>query len=291
MGRMTMRYFWLLCAFLCLVPSTQAQIVTPPLVYIPQVLAVYPHDGNAYTQGLLYHDGKLYESTGKRGESSLREVDLTTGTVLRQVDVTRSKLLNNTIFTQPDYFAEGLALVDDKLIQLTWTEQQAFVYDLATFEKTATLSYEGQGWGICSDGQYLYMSDSTSYLDLRDLNTFDLIVSFAVLYTTIDPSTNFAQQTLIPAQKLNELECVGDTIYANLWNTDLIAQIDKRNGNVLALIDCTGLLTPEETAQARQRDSGATLNGIAYNPDTQTFYITGKMWDKLFEVVFVPRPV
>lgn len=261
----------------------------PPLRLVPEVINTYPHDGNAYTQGLLLHDGKLYESTGKRGQSSLREVILETGEVVRQVDVSRPEAELTGASPLPDYFAEGLTLVDNQLIQLTWTEGEAFVYDLDTFEKTDTLTYEGEGWGICYDGERIYMSDSTSYLDLREPDTFASIVSFGVLYVAQDQTTGATSVTVMPPNLLNELECVGDYIYANLWQTDLIAQIDKTNGNVVALIDCAGLLNDEEIAAARLRDPGATLNGIAYNPDTETFYITGKNWDKLFEVRFVER--
>ncbi|MFQ3646283.1 MAG: glutaminyl-peptide cyclotransferase [Anaerolineae bacterium] len=262
--------------------------LTPPPILVPEVVNVFPHDGQAFTQGLLWHNGKLYESTGRRGFSSLREVDLTTGEVLRIVNVNRPESELTGENPLPDYFAEGLVLLGDRLIQLTWTEGEAFVYDLETFERVDTLRYEGEGWGICYDGRYLFMSDSTSYLQVRDPETFELIVSFGVLFVSRNQQTGETRVDLIPAQLLNELECVGDYIYANLWQTDLIAQIDKRNGNVVAFIDARGLLTDEEIIAARQRDPGATLNGIAYNPETDTFFITGKMWDKLFEVRFVP---
>ncbi|XWX04240.1 glutaminyl-peptide cyclotransferase [Aggregatilineales bacterium SYSU G02658] len=262
--------------------------LTPPPILVPEVINVFPHDGQAFTQGLLWHDGKLYESTGKRGFSSLREVDLTTGEVLRLVNVNRPEEELSGDNPLPDYFAEGLVLLNDRLIQLTWTEGEAFVYDLATFERIDTLTYEGEGWGICYDGRYLFMSDSTSYLQVRNPETFELIVSFGVLFVSRNNQTGETRVDLIPAQLLNELECVGDYIYANLWQTDLIAQIDKRNGNVVAFIDASGLLTDAEIIAARQRDPGATLNGIAYNPETETFFLTGKMWDKLFEVRFVP---
>ncbi len=262
--------------------------LTPPPILVPEVINVFPHDGQAFTQGLLWHDGKLYESTGKRGFSSLREVDLTTGEVLRLVNVNRPEEELSGDNPLPDYFAEGLVLLNDRLIQLTWTEGEAFVYDLATFERIDTLTYEGEGWGICYDGRYLFMSDSTSYLQVRNPETFELIVSFGVLFVSRNNQTGETRVDLIPAQLLNELECVGDYIYANLWQTDLIAQIDKRNGNVVAFINASGLLTDAEIIAARQRDPGATLNGIAYNPETETFFLTGKMWDKLFEVRFVP---
>lgn len=262
----------------------------PPIVLVTEIVNVFPHDGSAFTQGLLYHDGKLYESTGKRGVSSLREVEIATGEVLRQVNVNRPESELSGANPLPDYFAEGLALVDNRLIQLTWTEGEAFVYDLDTLERTDTLTYEGEGWGICYDGQQIYMSDSTSYLDLREADTFENLVSFGVIYAARNADTGAASVTVLPPNLLNELECVDEFIYANLWQTDLIAQIDKRNGNVVAFIDASGLLTEEEQSAAQTRDPGATLNGIAYNPDSDTFYLTGKAWDKLFEVRFVPAP-
>jgi glutamine cyclotransferase len=272
-------FFLLIACVLSLSALTSAQ--TPPTaspqVLVPEVVNVYPHDPNAFTQGLLWHDGKLYESTGLRGESSLREVDLTTGEVLRRVDVTRpaSELSAGRL----DYFAEGLERVGDTLIQLTWTEGEAFVYDLATFERINTFTYEGEGWGLCYDGKHLYMSDSTQFIDLRDPITFELIVSFAV---TLNGS-------LLNPQLLNELECVGDDIYANLWQTDYIVQIDKFNGVVKGVIDASGLLTAEERLANLRRDRGAVLNGIAYNPETDTFFITGKKWENIYEVRFVPK--
>lgn len=228
---------------------------------IPEVLNVYPHDDGAFTQGLLWHDGFLYESTGLFGHSTLRRVDIASGEpqVLLSLD--------------DAYFAEGLERVDDRLIQLTWKAGIAFVYDFASFDLIDTIDYEGEGWGLCYDGRFLFMSDSTSYLSVRDAQTFDLIVRAAVTY----------QGQLVPAQLLNELECVGEYIYANAWNTDYIFRIDKWTGDVTAVIDASALLTDAEKAELA---AGSVLNGIAYNPDSETFYITGKKWNKLFEVVF-----
>jgi len=245
---------------LMLVPlSLQAQS-TPVLV--PRILAEYPHDDNAFTQGLLWDGGALYESTGLWGQSSLRRVDLESGEPLLQVDVDEA------------YFAEGLERVGDSLIQLTWQAGIAFVYDFETFELQDTIAYEGEGWGLCSDGRYLYMSDGSPYLTLRDIDSFESIFRGAVLL----------DGQLIPTQLLNELECVGEHIYANAWNRDYIFQIDKRNGVVTALIDARSLLSEAERAQL---SAGAVLNGIAYNDESDSFYITGKHWPTLYEVVFV----
>jgi glutamine cyclotransferase len=230
---------------------------------VPNVLNTYDHDTSAFTQGLIWLDGALYESTGLYGQSTLREVELESGEVQRRVNLS------------DDYFAEGLELVNGQLIQLTWREGEAFVYDPATFERVDTYTYEGEGWGLCYDDRYLYMSDSTSYLSVRDADTFELIVRQAVTYNG----------SVIPPRLLNELACVGDSIYANMWQTDFIVEIDKYTGEILAWIDASGLL---DAATRDTLESGEVLNGIAYNPDSETFYITGKEWPLLFEVTFEP---
>jgi glutaminyl-peptide cyclotransferase len=265
--------------FLCLLSPAlvHSQQSAPVPVLVPEVLNTYPHDPEAYTQGLLVFNGLLYESTGLRGESSLRQVDPTTGEVLKLIPVSRTADGTAGTPAASEYFAEGLERVDESLIQLTWQENVAFVYDINTFAKTGEFAYEGEGWGLCYDGRYLFMSDSTNYLSLRDATTFDLIVRFLVTY----------QGGALQPQLLNELECVGDYIYANLWQTDFIVQIDKFTGQVTALIDASNLLTDDEKAAL---GSSQVLNGIAYNPETDTFYITGKQWSKLFEVKFVPAP-
>jgi glutamine cyclotransferase len=237
-------------------------IYDPITVYVPEVISVRPHDTGAFTQGLLWYDGSIYESTGRNGQSTLREVDPQTGDVLRSVDVPEQ------------YFAEGLALVNDKLIQLTWKAGVAFVYDRATFEQIGTFSYSGEGWGLCYDGTYLYMSDGSPFLQIRDPQTFDLI--FRGLVTL--------QGRMV--EKLNELECVGDYIYANVWETDYIVKIDKTDGVAVGVIDTANLVPPDEKAQF---DSSEVLNGIAYLPDSDTFLITGKDWPHMYEVKFVPQ--
>jgi glutamine cyclotransferase len=258
---------WILVLWL---PSVVAQENEPEetqpagqvLELIPEVISVRSHDTSAFTQGFLLYEGTLYESTGQYGRSTLRQVDPETGEVLRMVPV-------------PDeFFAEGLVRVGNRLIQLTWTNEQAFVYDLETFEQIDTLSYDGEGWGLCSDGDFLYMSDGSPFLSLRHLETFELIFREIVLFQDS------------PVNRLNELECVGDYIYANVWQTDFIVQIRKNTGMITAVIDASGLLTPAEIAQMGTQ---AVLNGIAYNAETDTFLITGKNWPKMFEVRFVER--
>jgi len=221
------------------------------------VLSVRPHDPTAYTQGLVWDHGTFYESAGLYGRSSLRQVEPRTGEVLRRVDLA------------PGFFAEGLALVGNRLLQLTWKEGVAFQYDARTFERTGEFHYEGEGWGLCDDGRRLVMSDGSDHLGFRDRRTFALLGGVDV---RLDGR---------PATQLNELECVDGAIYANVWRTDEILRIDPANGRVTAVIDAGGLL---DAAAQEQAD---VLNGIAYDPEKKTFYITGKLWPKMFEVVFV----
>lgn len=284
--------FMMLALLLAFAVPLYAQDTVPVLV--PEVIATYPHDPAAYTQGLLFHDGLLYESTGLYGFSTLRQVNLQTGEVLNHI-------------TLPDYlFAEGLALVDDRLVQITWREGVALTYDFAAFANdtisTVGLTlYETEGWGLCYDGEAIYMTDGSDTLYRRDPNTFEITGEVQV---TMDGQ---------PLANLNELECVGDTVYANVWQTDTIVLIDKATGVVSARVEAAGLLTPEDmetlgqptevkrsliydsqsqtfVVRREMRGGGAVLNGIAYNPDTDTFYMTGKLWPKLFEVRFVPQP-
>ena len=221
------------------------------------ILRELPHDTGAYTQGLLWWQGKLYESTGEYGASTLRRVDPETGDVEQRIDI------------DPSLFGEGLARVDDRLIMLTWKAQLAFVFGLDRLDERRTFRYRGEGWGLCHDGTQLVMSDGSDVLTFRDPVSFEDIGSIAV--------TLRGQ----PQMRLNELACVGDEIYANIWERDYIVRIDPRTGRVTHQIDAGGLLTRDE---ARDAD---VLNGIAYNPDTDTFFITGKWWPKMFEVRFV----
>ena len=260
---------------LLIVPAvTRAQDSTPPTleVYQIEVLNTYPHDPAAFTQGLVYHEGELYESTGNccpsySLQSDLRRVDIETGEVLQSV-------AQDTRF-----FSEGLALVDDRLIQLTWQEGAAIVYDLETFEPQTVFQYNTEGWGLCYDGTDLYMSDGSSLIMRRDPETFEVIGGIPVIF----------QGDVV--RNINELECVGDYIYANVWKQDVILIIDKYTGFVVGVIDATGLLQNSDVTLDElsvMSSSSDVLNGIAYNPDTDTFYITGKHWPRLFEVQFVP---
>jgi glutaminyl-peptide cyclotransferase len=201
----------------------------------------------------------MYESTGQYGKSELRRVRLNDGKVLakRKLD--------------PGFFGEGLALVGRRLIQLTWRAGIAFVSDVATLQEQETLRYAGEGWGLCYDGTALVMSNGSSSLDFRDPETMELRRKLKV---TKDGR---------PVEELNELECVGKEIYANVWRHDEILRIDPATGRVTASIDASGLLT---RAESRRAD---VLNGIAYKPDSKTFLLTGKLWPQIFEVDFEPR--
>lgn len=252
----------IILALITLLALRPLQAQAPPIPrLLPEVLNVYPHDADAFTQGLLWHEGYLYESTGLYGASTLRRVDIESGEALELL--TLDEL----------YFAEGLERVGNRLIQLTWKAGRAFVYDFASFELIDAIEYDGEGWGLCYDGRYLFMSDGSPFLSIRDPQSFALIFRGAVTW----------EGQLLPAQLLNELECVGDAVYANAWNTDYIFRIDKYTGVVTALVDASALLTEAERAALRP---GSVLNGIAYNPEADTFFITGKNWPKLFEVVF-----
>ena len=222
-----------------------------------QVVRTYPHDRRAFTQGLVLDGGKLFESTGLVGQSSLREVELATGRVIRKVDV------------PPPIFAEGLALHGNQLIQLTWQSGRALVYHKATFAQVGEFTYKGEGWGLCTSGNELVMSDGSSTLTFRRTKDFSVVRSLNV---TLDGKR---------LEQLNELECVGTDVYANVWMRDMLVRIDSKSGRVTARIDAPNLLSPIE------RQGVDVLNGIAYDPSDQTFLLTGKLWPKMFRVKFV----
>jgi glutamine cyclotransferase len=225
-----------------------------------RVVRTYPHDSQAYTQGLLYEGGYLYESTGLNGRSTLRMVDLESGRVLQRADV------------PPQYFAEGLASWGSTLIQLTWQSHVAFVYDRFSFRLLHTFSYEGEGWGLTQDGKNLILSDGTATLRLFDPSTFREVRHIVVK----DHGSQVTQ--------LNELEYVHGEIYANVWHTDRIARISPANGRVLGWIDLSGLLPANQRS-----DPEAVLNGIAWDSVHDRLFVTGKLWPKLFEIKIVPE--
>ena len=222
-----------------------------------EVLETYPHDTQAFTQGLELDDGLLYEGTGLEGWSELRAGPYETGELIRRVAL------------PGQVFGEGITVVGDRVWQLTWQNGIAYQWDKTTFAPTGQAEYEGEGWGLCYDGTRLVMSDGSNELTFRDPETFEATGSVAV---TLDGS---------PLAMLNELECVDDRVWANVWQTDEIVRIDPATGVVEAIVDASGLLTEQERASAD------VLNGIAA-VDDGTFLITGKWWPHLFLVRFVP---
>jgi glutamine cyclotransferase len=225
-----------------------------------KIVHTYPHDPNAFTQGLVFVDGHLYESTGRNGHSSLRMLDLSTGWVLKEYDLPE------------EYFGEGVTDWRDTLIQLTWISGVAFVYDRSTFTVRRTLHYSGEGWGLTHDSSALILSDGTPTLRFLDPNSFREIKKI-----------NVRDGDNQPVRNLNELEYIHGEIYANIWHENRIARISPSTGRVLGWIDLTGLLKPGEIS-----DPEAVLNGIAYDAKSDRLFVTGKLWPKLFEIKIVP---
>ncbi|MEK7830365.1 MAG: glutaminyl-peptide cyclotransferase [Acidobacteriota bacterium] len=227
--------------------------------YTYEVLNSYPHDPAAFTQGLVYHQGVLYESTGLNFQSSLRQVELTTGRILKKVDVASA------------HFAEGLALFNNRFYQLTWQSQVTFVYDLE-FAQIRTFGYSGEGWGLTHNGQSLIMSNGSNQIRFVDPETFQTQRTISV--TDQDR----------PVNQLNELEFIKGEIFANIWLTDRIARIDPATGKVTGWVNLAGLLRPED--RTRPVD---VLNGIAYDEAGDRLFVTGKLWPKLFEIKLISR--
>jgi glutaminyl-peptide cyclotransferase len=223
-----------------------------------EVVASYPHDRHAFTQGLHYEDGVLYESTGLEGESTIRRVDPKTGRVLKSVPLPAAD------------FGEGIARVPEGLVQLTWQSDIGYLWDPATLARKGALEYKGDGWGLCYDGTSLVMSDGSPTLLFRRRENFEVQRTVRV---TLDDA---------PLKWVNELECVNGSIYGNVWRRDIIVRIDPATGIVREKIDASGLLTRSEA------EGVDFLNGIAYDPADGLFYLTGKKWPKLFKVRFVP---
>ena len=242
---------WLLLA---LTACQQGATADDGGVWIPEVVARFPHNTNAFTQGLVFHDGDLYESTGRRGQSSLRQVDLETGRIERILPLAS------------EYFGEGLALVDDRLYQLTWEAGRAFVYGLEDFRQVETFRYDGEGWGLTWDGELLIMSDGTPTLRFVDPEDFAVVRTVDV---TVDGR---------PQQDINELEYIDGEIWANIWYEDRIARIDPEDGRVVGWIDLSAIYP------ANQRSSDAVLNGIAWDEQSDRIFVTGKLWPAVFEI-------
>ena len=233
-----------------------------PAQYTYAVVRAYPHDANAFTQGLIYRDGVFYESTGQYGSSTLRKVEVATGKVLQQVAVDRK------------YFAEGLTEFNGRLLQLTWRDGLGFVYDRATLGFKETFRYSGEGWGLTHDGKRLILSDGQAAGALRFLDPSTFVETGRVV----------VKDQGLPVANLNELEFVKGEVFANVWHTNRIARINPSTGEVTGWIDLTGLLKPSEAT-----DPEAVLNGIAWDAAGDRLFVTGKLWPKLFEIRLVKK--
>jgi len=238
----------------------------PPTYYSYKVITTFPHDPTAFTQGLFFDQGQLYEGTGLYGKSTLRRVDLTSGTVEEQIALPE------------EYFGEGIAIADGKIYQLTWQEQIGFIYARDTFERLGEFTYTTQGWGLTFDGQALIMSDGTDRLFFLDPATMTVVKQIAV--SLFDPS----DQSRKAVERLNELEYIEGELFANIWQTDAIVRIDPATGNVTGVIDLSGLLPAEDYSTTTD-----VLNGIAYLPEGKRLFVTGKNWPTLFEIQLVQQ--
>lgn len=217
----------------------------------------YPHDSQAFTQGLFFKDGFLYESTGLTGRSSLRKVELSTGKVVQKLNF------------PSEYFGEGSTVLGGNIYSLTWKSQVGFIFDAETFKLKQSFQYSGEGWGLTNDEQNLYMSDGSEFIRVLDPKTMTEIRRFAV------------KADGKPLKELNELEWVDGQLFANIWGTDKIARIDAFSGTVVGWIDLTGLLDWNKRGTT---SPDAVLNGIAYDAKTHRLFVTGKLWPKLFEI-------
>jgi glutamine cyclotransferase len=233
-------------------PSTSQPSIP---IYTYEVVNSWPHDCQAFSQGLVFYNGFLFESTGQYGSSSLRKVDLSTGKILEKIKVPK------------EYFAEGIAVFQGKIYQLTWESHKGFVYDLESFEREGEFSYDGEGWGLTHDGHSLIMSDGTNRIRFLDPTNFHVERKISVYDNSL------------PLNELNELEYIKGEIYANIWKTNRIVRIDPNSGKITGWIDLTGLLTSKDGCEETD-----VLNGIAYDEGGDRLFVTGKLWPKIFEI-------
>ena len=230
---------------------------TPVFTY--KIINIYPHDQNAFTQGLAFEEGTIYEGTGLNGQSTLRRRKLETGDILKIHNLSQ------------EFFGEGITVYKDKIIQLTWKSKTGFVYDKASFKLLKTFHYPAEGWGITHDGERLIMSDGTAYLYFLNPENFQEVRRIEVRDNTH------------PVNKLNELEYVRGEIFANVWLTDQIARIDPQTGRVTGWINLDGLFPVDDADKTRK-----VLNGIAYDAKNDRLFVTGKLWPNLYEIKLVP---
>jgi glutamine cyclotransferase len=251
--------------FLLAAPSLRRQPgrqvhAAPAPEYTFKIVRVFPHDPAAFTQGLAYRRGFLYEGTGLYGRSTLRKVRLETGEVVQRVDLAS------------EFFGEGVTFFKNEIIQLTWQSNTGFVYDASDFRPLRRFSYPGEGWGLTTNGRELFMSDGTAEIRVLDGATFK------------EKRRLHVHDGNTPITELNELEFVKGEIFANVWQTDRIARISPQNGKVVGWIDMKGLLSP-----VYKLEPGAVLNGIAYDADGQRLFVTGKLWPSVFEIQVLPK--
>ena len=254
-GLLTLTGVFFIYRYSNLEPSTNSNIIP---VYTYKVVNTYPHDRSAFTEGLVFEDGVLYEGTGLHGYSTLRRVKLETGEILQICEL------------PPQFFGEGVTIYGNKIIQLTWQSHIGFVYDKYSFKLLQEFNYPDEGWGITHDGKHLIMSDGTSTLHFLDPETFEEI-------SQIEVSANN-----IPVTRINELEYIQGEIYANIWQTERIARIDPLTGQVIGWIDLKGILSPEDDSETVD-----VLNSIAYDAKNDRLFVTGKFWPKLFEIELI----
>lgn len=231
-----------------------------PVSYGYEIKNTYPHDRAAFTQGLIFQDGQLWESTGKYGESSLRKVDLKSGKVIQMISV------------PSEFFAEGMTVFHGKVYQLTWQHHRGFVYSPDDFSKLGEFRYAGEGWGLTHDDSSLIMSDGTNTIRFLDPDTFEVRRTVSVF------------EDGRPLNELNELEYVKGEIFANVWQTDRIARIDPKTGRLVGTIDLRGLLPDKD----RDEDTDV-LNGIAYDPVGDRLFVAGKLWPRVFEIGLIEK--
>ena len=239
-------------------------------IYTYEIVKTFPHDPNAFTEGLFFYNGFLYESTGQEGKSDLRKVEIETGKVIQQIKLPK------------DIFGEGTTILNGKIYQLTWQSEKGFVYDAETFKLLREFTYQGDGWGLTNDGTNLYMTDSTHVIRVVDPETFKTIKTLVVL-----------REDGKPLMQINELEYIKGEIWSNVWHSEdpnilgkpnYIARIDLNSGKLLGWIDLGGI-SPEDV----RRDTENTLNGIAYDAANDRIFVTGKNWKNLFEIKVKPK--